>query len=296
MAPSNLCSSSGGPSPSSPQPITGNTVFVGFWESWADTVVPMSTIPSSVNVVDVAFSTGINGGTLLNPQNTNPIDAATIHSHGGKILLSFGGASGTGAYAALDPNAFVSALATFMNAHPGTYDGVDFDDEADPRPPQPLISVILATRAQFPPPFLITYDAFPSGADTGTDKRSDWQGSDIAVASAVSGALDWVEIMDYNFGSWRPTNFPNCMVAQTAPDDCRRDVLSDFSKIYPNSKIVMGLEVPSDDNGIVGVTPADVAGYAAFVKSSGYRGLMMWDLKRDTGFAYTSMIATKLQI
>jgi chitinase len=271
---------------------------VGFWESWADTTLPLSSVPERATTVDVAFSTALASGTLANAQNTNSLTAgaAAIHARGGKVLISFGGATGTSAYQNLDSQVFVSDLTAFFAANPGVYDGVDFDDEQDPRNAQTLISVIQATRAAFPN-IIITYDAFPSGADAGTGTQaggSDWQGSDISVAAAVGQSISWVNVMDYNMGNWVPGDHPNCTVSQTAVDDCRRDVIADFAKIYPASKIVMGLEVPADDNGIAKMSATDAAAYAAWVKANGYRGIMVWDLTRDTGFSASNAIAAAL--
>jgi chitinase len=260
---------------------------VGFWESWSDATLPFSSVPAGVTTVDVAFSIALGSGTLGAAQNKTPltVGAAAIHARGGKVLLSFGGATGTSAYAGLDPNAFATDLAGFFAANPGIYDGIDFDDEQDPRNAQTLISVIQATRAALPN-IIITYDAFAFGADTGNG-QIDLQGSDISVAAAVAQSIDWVNVMDYDFGAapnWKPSTNPSCAWTPGSADDCYEDVITQFAKIFPANKIVMGLMVPQDDHNMP-ISPANVTAYAQWAKSGGYRGIMLWDLNRDTGFS-----------
>jgi chitinase len=289
---------SGQSSPAASSGVNGALQLVGFWESWSDTTLPLSSTPAGVTVVDVAFSAALANGTLANAQNTHSLapGAAAIHARGGNVLISFGGATAASAYANLNVAAFVKDLSGLFAANPGVYDGVDFDDEQDPRNAQTLINVIEATRAAFPN-IIITYDAFPPGADAGTGTqggRSDWQGSDIPVAAAVAQAVSWVNVMDYNIGNWVPSDNPMCVVAQTAANDCRRDIMADFAKIYPKNKLVMGLEVPADDNGIVKMSAADAAAYASWVKANGYHGIMLWDLNRDGGFSAVNAVAASL--
>lgn len=252
-----------------------------------------------MTTTDIAFSTAPASGTLANAQNTNPLapGAAAVHANGGKVLISFGGATGTGTYANLNPNTFTQNLAGLFAANPGVYDGVDFDDEQDPRNAQTLINVIQATRAAFPN-ILITYDAFASGADTGTGAlagRSDWQGSDIVVAAAVGQSINWVNVMDYDLGAWKPSTNMSCTASPGASDDCYKDVMAEFAKIYPANKLVMGLMVPSDDGGALMSAP-NVGAYAQWVKSNGYRGIMLWNLNRDTGFSAVNAAAAALGI
>jgi chitinase len=278
-------------------PPTSGLELVGFWQSWSDTTLALSSVPSTVTMTDVAFSTAVTNNTLAAAQNTTPLTsgAAAIHAHGGKVLISFGGSTGTGAYASLNPSTFAQSLAGFFAANPGVYDGIDFDDEQDPRNAQTLIKVIQATRAALPN-IIITYDAFASGADAGTGAqaaRSDWQGSDIPVAAAVAQSINWVNVMDYDLSSWKPSTNMSCTTSPGTSNDCYKDVIAEFAKIYPANKIVMGLMVPQDDGGAP-MSAANVGAYAQWVKSSGYRGIMIWDLNRDTGFSAVKAAATAL--
>lgn len=288
-------SSSSSPSPtgsSSPSAGGGSSAggplqLVGFWESWG--TVPLTSVPAVVTTTDIAFSTAIANGTLGNPQNTTPMapGAAAIHANGGKVLISFGGYNARAMYANLDPNAFATALAAFFAANPGVYDGVDFDDEIDPPNPQTLINIIKATRAAMPST-IITFDALKSGADPGTG-IDQYQGSDIPVAAAVAQSIDWVNVMAYDLYNdqkvtWKPSTNPNCAISPGASDDCYKDILAQFAKIFPANKIVMGLMVPQDDAGLP-MTASNVGAYAQWVKSNGYHGIMLWDINRDTGFS-----------
>ena len=288
----------------------GGTQFVGFWESWSDTnssdaFYDLSTVPASVTTTDVAFSIA-NDNTIAPVQNAYPLlpGAQAIHAHGGKLLLSFGGA--TSQFSITNTAQFVANLQAFMTANPGLYDGFDFDDEVMPwNGQQQLIGLINATRAAFPHA-IITMDAFMSGADPQI-ALSTHQGEDVAIVQQAGAALDYVNVMDYDQYGWHPTDRPNCSYVPGATDDCREDVLADFARIaipgggtFPASKVVMGLMIgPADDGSVI--SPANSTTYAVWVRAHGYRGIMIWDLDRDapgaTGHAkgsYVSAISTAL--
>jgi chitinase len=288
----------------------GAEQFVGFWESWSDTnsadaYYDLSTVPASVTTTDVAFSIA-NDNTIAPVQNAYPLlpGAQAIHAHGGKLLLSFGGA--TSQFTITSTAQFVANLQAFMKANPGLYDGFDFDDEVMPwNGQQQLIGLIDAVRAAFPHA-VITMDAFMSGADPQVT-LSTHAGEDVAVLQQAGGALDYVNVMDYDQYGWHPTDRPNCSYTPGATDDCREDVLADFARIampgggtFPASKVVMGLMIGSADDGSV-ITPANSTTYASWVRAHGYRGIMIWDLDRDapsgTGHAkgsYVTAISTAL--
>jgi chitinase len=284
--------------------------FVGFWESWSDTngadaYYDLASVPGTVTTTDVAFSIA-NDNTIAPVQNAYPLlpGAQAIHGRGGKLLLSFGGA--TSQFEITSPALFVANLQAFMAANPGLYDGFDFDDEVMPwNGQQQLISLVKAVRAAFPHA-TITMDAFMSGADPEI-ALSTHQGEDVAVLQQAGGSLDYVNVMDYDQYGWHPSDRPNCTYAPGASDDCREDVLEDFARIalpgggtFPASKVVMGLMIgPADDGSVI--TPSNASGYAGWVGAHGYRGVMIWDLDRDapgsTGYAkgsYVTAISTSL--
>jgi Glycosyl hydrolases family 18 len=296
-SPTNAGLSSPAPAGSSgPAVSVGSFQLVGFWESWG--TLPLTSVPSVVTTTDIAFSTTLANGTLGAPQNSSPLapGASAIHANGGKVLISFGGYTARNVYANLDPATFATDLAAFFAANPGVYDGIDFDDEIDPPNPQTLINVITATRAAMPN-IVITLDALKSGADpgSGTDQ---YQGSDIPVAAALAQSINWVNVMDYDLYNdqkvaWKPSTNPNCEPTPGASDDCYKDVIVQFAKIFPANKIVMGLMVPQDDAGAP-MTAANVGAYAQWVKSNGYRGIMLWDINRDSGFSAINAAAAGL--
>jgi hypothetical protein len=262
--------------------------FVGFWESWSDTdgqdaFHRLGGVPASVTTTDVAFSTA-DSNAISPPQNTYPLGpgAKRIHVRGGKLLLSFGGA--TSPFAIGDPNLFAKNLEAYAHAHPHLYDGFDFDDEVVPQNgQQQLIDVLLAVRKAFPR-VAITFDAFIDGADPGPG--SGHQGEDIAIIQQAGSAIDYVNVMAYDEYGWRPSTNPDCSYRQGSRDDCRLDVLRQFAAIetrngtFPKSKIVLGLMIGQADDGVV-VTPRNAAGYGRDVARAGYRGIMVWDLDRD---------------
>ncbi|HTX60514.1 MAG TPA: glycoside hydrolase family 18 protein [Verrucomicrobiae bacterium] len=289
------CGASASPSPSpvptaTPVPTAapsaappGSSRFVGFWESWSDTntadaYYALASVPAAVTDTDVAFSIA-DGESIAPAQNAYSLlpGAQAIHAHGGRLLLSFGGA--TSQFEITDTAAFIANLQAFAVANPGLYDGYDFDDEVMPwNGQQQLVSILNATRAAFPAA-TISMDAFMSGADPDV-ALSTHQGEDVAVLAQAGAALSYVNVMDYDQYGWVPSDHPNCVYAAGASDDCRLDVLADFAKLYPASKLVMGLMIgPADDGSVI--TPADATWYASWVRAHGYGGIMIWDLDRD---------------
>ena len=178
--------------------------FVGFWESWSDTngqdaFSRLTQVPKSVTTTDVAFSIA-DGNAISPPQNTYPLGpgARHIHAHGGKLLLSFGGA--TSSFDITDPDAFAANLVAYAKAHPKLYDGFDFDDEVVPNNgQQQLIDVLLAVRKAFPKA-IVSFDAFIDGADTGQEGGHD--GEDIAIIAQAGSAIDYVNVMAYDQYGW----------------------------------------------------------------------------------------------
>jgi chitinase len=273
----------------------GSIQFVGFWESWSDTngadaYNTLGSVPAGVTTIDVAFSVA-NDNTIAPVQNYYPLlpGAQAIHARGGKVLLSFGGA--TSQFQITNVAQFVANLKAFQSANPGLYDGFDFDDEVLPwNGQQQLISVINAVRAAFPHAIL-SVDAFMSGADPQV-ALSTHQGEDIAIMQQAGGAIDYVNVMDYDQYDWHPTAHPSCTYVTGAADDCRLDVLRDFANVhvpggatFPASKIVMGLMIGSADDGSV-ITPANAQSDATWIRSHGYGGIMIWDVDRDNPQAF----------
>jgi chitinase len=263
--------------------------FAGFWESWSDTnrqdaFTRLNQVPKGVTTTDVAFSIA-DSNAISPPQNTYPLGSGArhIHAHGGKLLLSLGGA--TSSFDITDPSAFAANLVAYAKAHPKLYDGFDFDDEVIPNNgQQQLVNVLLAVRKAFPKA-IVTFDAFIDGADTGHEGGHD--GEDIAIIAQAGSAIDYVNVMAYDQYGWHPPGDPSCSYQQGAPDDCRLVVLQQFSQIqlagggyFPKSKIRLGLMIGEADDGTV-VSPHDAAGYGKDVRGLGYRGIMIWDLDRD---------------
>jgi chitinase len=280
----------GAPGISQPE-TSGSTPleFVAFWESWSDTnrqdaFHRLGSVPASVTTTDVAFSIA-DSNQISKPQNTYPLGpgAKQIHARGGKVLLSFGGA--TSDFDITDPARFTANLQRYMKTHDDLYDGFDFDDEVIPtNGQQQLINVLLAVRRAFPTA-IISFDGFIDGADPGP--RSGHQGEDIAIIQQAGSAIDYVNVMAYDAYGWKPTNHPNCSYQQGSHDDCRLDVLRQFAQIrmpagqrFPKSKIVLGLMIGEADDGEI-ITPQNASGYADDVRTMAYRGIMIWDLDLD---------------
>jgi chitinase len=266
--------------------------FVGFWESWSDTngqdaYSRLGSAPGSVTSVDVAFSIA-DGNEISNPQNTYALapGARKIHARGGKVLLSFGGA--TSSFDITDPHAFVTNLKAYLQQHPGIYDGFDFDDEVmqtRSNGRRQLIDVLEATRAAFPSA-IISFDADSAGADPHVDLPN-YSGEDRLILKDAGGAIDYVNVMDYDQFGWKPSTHPSCTYQPGARDDCYIDVMEEFANVpvgggkkFPSSKIVMGLMIGKADDGAF-LTPQNCAGYAGWVTANAFNGVMIWDLDLD---------------
>ena len=266
--------------------------FVGFWESWSDTnqndaFYRLGSVSSSVTTTDVAFSIA-DSNQISNPQNTYPLapGARKIHAHDGKVLLSFGGA--TSQFKITDPNAFVTNLKAYLQAHPNVYDGFDFDDEVmqtRTNGRQQLIGVLKAVRSAFPSS-IISFDADSAGADPHVDLPN-YVGEDRLILKDAGDAIDYVNVMDYDQYGWKPSTTPNCTYHPGAPDDCYLDIMREFAdvptgngKTFPANKVVMGLMIGRADDGLF-LKPQDCAGYGTWVVTNGYHGVMIWDLDLD---------------
>jgi len=263
-------------------PAATGPQFVGFWESWSDRSSDpfhlLTTVPRAVTNVDVAFSIA-DSNAISDPQNSRPLGPGmkSIHAHGGKVLLSVGGA--TSPFAITDVQQFESNLAAYFKSHPG-YDGVDFDDEnINAGTAQLLTALINATRTNFPSA-VISFDAFMSGVDPSNPFET-------AVLQNAGTAMSYVNVMDYDQYGWKPTDHPNCKFQTGYSDDCYLDVIEDFANVQMpgggtlgSPKVVMGLMIgPADDGAII--TPHDAQSYGHYVAQNGYGGVMIWDVDRD---------------
>jgi chitinase len=264
--------------------------FIGFWESWSDTnkqdaFYKLGMAPDTVTNVDVAFSIA-SSNDISNPQNTYPLKpgAKTIHRHGGKVLLSFGGA--TSQFNITDPKQFVTNLKAYLKVNPGIYDGFDFDDEVIPaNGRQQLINVIKSTRQAFPNA-VISFDADSAGADPQVDLSQGF-GEDRLILKDAGSDIDFVNVMDYDQYGWKPSTNPNCQYVPGTSDDCYLDILKEFSnvpvgggKTFPANKVVMGLMIGQADDGSF-LKPTDCSAYATWIVQNSYRGIMIWDMDLD---------------
>jgi chitinase len=297
--------SSSGPTVASAKCQTRSPQLAAYWNEGAwggETATPLDSLPgqSGVTVVDVAFETldgGKLGGTTQGYASL-AAGAQKIHQEGGCIVISLGGAADT-AYSIPDPDQFVDQVAAFFGQHPGVYDGVDFDGEATPYPAAQVVAAIKALRKRFPT-IIISYAARIAGADPGKTGTSQYQGQDIPVLQQAGDAIDWVGVMAYDEGSasggggWKPSTHPGCTYSYSAMgDDCFLDIMQDFSKLIPPSKLILGLMVPTDDNQNQ-ISTLQAISYANWVKSNGYRGVFIWTIPRDPKFQYLEALAGAL--
>jgi hypothetical protein len=313
-----FCAALQGCSPSAPLAVDANHAVAGvlrsralpapfvaaYWESWDDTnpvaqFGPLGSVPSSVDVVEVAdfeINNG-HGAFYQGPYNANSLapGAAAIHARGGKVFLSLGGYSSR--WGVSDVHAFTRALARVLTANPGVFDGFDFDDEnipyqdATPQAGQAeIVRLIQAVHARWPT-MPLSYTAFVMGAELPV-RWSDDQGEDVAVLRQVGGLVAFVNVMEYTQHAggrvWRPAGDPACRWDPVAANDCYLEVLGEFARLplagggrLGASRVAMGLEVHPEQPAPAALTPAQMAGYAAWCRAHGYSGVALWSIDRD---------------
>lgn len=292
--------------------------LAAYWESWDDTnpsaqFGPLDSVPSAVNVVEVADFEIHNGHGAFyqGPYNADSLEpgAAAIHARGGKILLSIGGYSSQ--WGVTDAGAFVAALGRVLAANPGVFDGFDFDDENIPRQdatPQAgqreIARLIEAAHARWPA-MSLSYTAFVMGAQQPV-RWSEDQGEDVAVLRRVGGIVAFVNVMEYtqyaNGRVWKPASAPGCRWSPGSANDCYLAVMREFAALpvaggglLGASKVAMGLEVHPEQPAPAALTPAQMEGYAAWVRAHGFAGVALWSIDRDRpgigGYARGAFVA-----
>jgi chitinase len=285
-------------------PFAAAPLLAAYWESWDDTnpasqFGPLGSVPPAANVVEIADFEIRNGHGHVyeGPYNAKPLAAGAkaIHARGGKILLSIGGYSSR--WGVKDADAFAGALANVLAANPGVFDGFDFDDEnipwqdATPQAGQAeIVRLVEAVHARWPA-MLLSYTAFAMGADEPVNFRDD-QGEDVAVLREIGPILAFVNVMEYtqyaNGRVWKPASRPGCRWAPAAADDCYLDVLREFAALplaggghLGAAKVAMGLEVRPEQPRPAALTPAQMEGYAAWLRARGFAGAALWSIGRD---------------
>ena len=216
-----------------------------------------------------------------------------IHSHGGKVKLSFGGASTAGPYYFISttpswPNN-ASELATGIANLFVTYDfdGVDFDIE-DSLPAgvtatefaSQLITFLQAVRAALPAGTIISITV------PGQGWNQYWQPL-VEGAAAIAGLIDVINFMEYDI--YVSSSLAGGYPAMIAADISTYTSSPDTPLAPPNwlpgwnipaSKVNIGLMPGTADNSLV-LTLADAQKVVQTAVNVGAYGVMTWDIDRD---------------
>ena len=219
-----------------------------------------------------------------------------VHGQGGKVRVSFGGASYAYPFA---PNYFISQttaaggwpnnisyLANGVIAAVNYYglDGVDFDIE-DPQPASfsaqqfasQLVSFLQAVRAGLP-------NSKISITIPGQGWNTYWQYLAQGVA-AITGLVDYVSFMEYDIwigASSYAEQIVSDIKTYTASTD--QSPPTNYSPGWglPTSLVQLGIMGGSDDNGNV-LTVTGTTSLTSIAEDEGLYGMMFWDLDRDAG-------------
>ncbi|KIJ63207.1 glycoside hydrolase family 18 protein [Hydnomerulius pinastri MD-312] len=179
---------------------------------------------------------------------------AAAHANGVKALLTVGGWS-TGIYwsssvtTASNRSTFATSLVQYANAH--GFDGLDFDWEypgkqgigcntMSPDDTENFLSFIQEIRGQAPN---LTYSAAVS-----VTPFTDSTGAASTNVSGFAGALDWIEIMNYDvFGTFSSVDGPNaplndtCAPSQGQGASAVSAVAAWTAAGFPANQIVLGV-------------------------------------------------------
>jgi GH18 family chitinase len=248
--------------------------------------------------LDIAFAAYVFTGDVLNGVQFSIDDVETVvdfvRSHGGKVKISFGGASYAPPYA---PYYFISqtvgwpdnidSLAAGVISVVNTYnfDGVDFDIE-DQQPSSStaqqfasqLISFLQAVRAGLP-------DKIISITIPGQGWGQYWQYL-AQDAAAIPGLIDYINFMEYDIwinssGTYSQQIAADILTYQSPPDTSPPPNWSPGWGI-PVALIQMGL-MPGDDDLQHDLTLDAAEGLAQTAVNQGLYGVMTWDIDRDAG-------------
>jgi chitinase len=200
--------------------------MVGYWHDWETPVwIPLASVPSSYDVIVVAFANYNGGGSFsftVDPGETQAqfiADVQTLHSKGKKVIISCGGASETPTFgSSSDASNFASSVASMMNTF--GFDGVDIDFEngavalnsgdlnlASPTTPSVVYLIqalnnlhsqkpnALVTFAPMPNYLQAAYQWYGPGLYGG---QSNWNGAQAPVINAIRSYLTWVWTQYYN--------------------------------------------------------------------------------------------------
>lgn len=273
-----------------PQPKSG-PFMEAYWEAWnmqrlSDYSSDLSQIPvsavgsgSKINIISIAFcdysfSRDSSNNLLFGYVNSlasptgqpfgfSALKSAVnaIHSKGGKVKISFGGATFSMSQQVTSQSSaetFVANTAAAVKAY--TLDGVDFDIEDGSTSSSLIIYTLRRLREVLGSGYIISLTV-PAMAYNYEPYRS--------VLQQSVQYLDYVTIMafDVYWSGYSPTNDFSTMTAQVG---------------VPTNKISWGVMPGCHDAPNEFTSVDDAKTFARYVKSNGMAGMMIWSTNRDT--------------
>jgi chitinase len=206
--------------------VNGNgRILAGYWHDWETPVwIPLGSVPSSYDIIVVAFATYNGGGNFsftVDPAETQAqfiSDINYLHSQGKKVLISLGGASETPTMgSSSDAQNFATSAASIVRQF--GFDGIDIDFENGAvylnqndtninAPTTPSVVYLIAGLKQFHsalPNAMVTMAPIANYLQAGYQYYgpgpygdSNWNGAYIPVIQAISGFLSYVWPQYYN--------------------------------------------------------------------------------------------------
>lgn len=282
---------------------------VSFWQNAMEGLPSINGNPSyqgvTLNISFAAFlfddSPHLQGFQFSNTNTQSEVDASInqivsyVHGQGGKVKVSFGGASYAYPFA---PNYFISQttaeggwpnniqyLADGVIAGVQYYelDGVDFDIE-DPQPAS-------SSKEEFAAQLITFLQAVRTGLPTsiisitipGQGWNSYWQNLAQSVGTST-GLVDYISFMEYDIGV--SGTYPDQIVSDIKTYTSTQDeyLPTNYSPGWniPISLVQLGLMGGSDDLGNI-LTTSAAESLTSVAADEGLYGVMFWDLDRDAG-------------
>ncbi len=306
--------------------VQSSSRFVVYWAGWTGSMYDLSKLNSKANVLDLAFANYINGkidtsasgyllfeqkGTRPWPSYLNWTRYAAQHPQS-KIILSLGGATygqiwETLANASPDKiKQMAEVIANALNAKYYVYSGpdndpkktdktvalsgIDLDVEAggariSDNASRAVVQLIKDLKPLIPGK-LITFAGFSVGADpvgACTVPGSAHCGEDLYILQNAGQYLDWVNVMAYDAG-------------QDYATSKYKIAMDNYNKLIGKNKTVLGLDLQPQWGLSQPETSQQLADKAAWEKSQGDGGAMLWAVINGSGdpYQYVDAIAEKL--
>jgi chitinase len=297
-------------------------VLVGYWENWDGAAngvhpgmgwIPLSSVPSGYNVINMAFPVILSDGTMkwengmdAGTKVPSPAEVCAEKAKGRRVLISIGGAAaGINLESTAVADRFIQTAVAI--AKQNNIDGYDIDIETGlvaggswgqlSNSQSNLIRIIDGILAQMPSNFMLTSAPETAYVTGGQIAYGGPWGAYLPIIQKYinNGRLNWLQMQYYN-GNMYGCNPPGAsyqagtvqgFVEQTKCQASGIKVVGTTAVItIPYSKIVPGLPAqPGAGGGYM--TTSDVR--TAYGQVSSIKGLMTWSINWDGSKGWTFM-------